>query len=234
MIHLLWCTIRTGNFPNVHKIWFDRTKQKENVKCHVLVSTQNEATFLKQYFDAIKQDNRIEVYQPPYPGVCLPSYKLSSTLEAGDSDIVIFGSDDFTPPQNWDVYLVEKLKNKTGALLVNDGYQAIDFSNMAEPVFSIPVMTYDCLLKNNKIIYNPAYTHLCSDAELFLNLKEMNLIIDDRINDTNFVFEHHHWSSGKRKPDQNDQSYYSNFEKDKSTWEMRKKLTLEERILVNL
>jgi hypothetical protein len=234
MIHLLWCTIRTGNFPNVHKIWFDRTKQKENVKCHVLVSTQNEATFLKQYFDAIKQDSRIEVYQPPYPGVCLPSYKLSSTLEAGDSDIVIFGSDDFTPPQNWDVYLVEKLKNKTGALLVNDGYQAIDFSNMAEPVFSIPVMTYDCLLKNNKIIYNPAYTHLCSDAELFLNLKEMNLIIDDRINDTNFVFEHHHWSSGKRKPDQNDQSYYSNFEKDKSTWEMRKKLTLEERILVNL
>ena len=234
MIHLLWCTIRTGNFPNVHKIWFDRTKQKENVKCHVLVSTQNEATFLKQYFDAIKQDSRIEVYQPPYPGVCLPSYKLSSTLEAGDSDIVIFGSDDFTPPQNWDVYLVEKLKNKTGALLVNDGYQAIDFSNMAEPVFSIPVMTYDCLLKNNKIIYNTAYTHLCSDAELFLNLKEMNLIIDDRINDTNFVFEHHHWSSGKRKPDQNDQSYYSNFEKDKSTWEMRKKLTLEERILVNL
>lgn len=80
MIHLLWCTIRTGNFPNVHKIWLDRTKRKDGVKCHVLVSTQNEATFLRQYFDAIKQDNRIEVYQPPYPGVCLPSYKLSSTF----------------------------------------------------------------------------------------------------------------------------------------------------------
>ena len=53
MINLLWCTIRTGNFPNVYKIWFDRTKQKENVKCHVLVSTQNEATFLNQYFDDI-------------------------------------------------------------------------------------------------------------------------------------------------------------------------------------
>lgn len=232
MIHLLWCTIRTANFPNVHKYWFDRTAQKERVKCHVLVSTQNEATFLKQYFDAIKQDNRIEVFQPPYPGVCLPSYKLSSTLEAENSDIVIFGSDDFTPPQNWDEYLIGKLNNKTGALLVNDGYQAIDFSNMAEPVFSIPVMTYDCLLRNNKVIYNPAYTHLCSDAELFLNLKEMNLIIDERVDDFNFVFEHHHWSSGKRKPDQNDQSYYSNFDKDKKTWEIRKKLTLEERLKV--
>ena len=231
-IHLLWCTVRTSNFPNVHKIWFDRTKQKELVKCHVLVSTQNEANFLKQYFDAIKQDSRIEVYQPPYPGVCLPSYKLSSTLEAENSDIVIFGSDDFIPPNNWDEYLIQKLKNKTGALLVNDGYQSIDFSNMADPVFSIPVMTYDCLLKNNKVIYNPVYTHLCSDAELFLNLKEMNLIIDERVNDINFVFEHHHWSSGKRKPDQNDQSYYSNFEKDKKTWEMRKELTLEERLKV--
>ena len=231
-IHLLWCTIRTGNFPNVHKFWFDRIKDKSLVKTHVLVSTENESNFLKKYFDSINHDNRIVVYQPPYPGVCLPSYKLSSTLEAQDNDIVIFGSDDFTPPQDWDVYLIEKLKNKTGALLVNDGYQAIDFSNMADPVFSIPVMTYDCLLKNNKVIYNPAYTHLCSDAELFLNLKEMNMVIDDRINDTSFVFEHHHWSSGKRKADQNDQSYYSNFEKDKKTWEIRKKLTLKERLKV--
>lgn len=233
MIHLLWCTIRTGNFPNVHKIWLDKLNNKDILKTHILVSTETEANFLEQYLNSINHDSRIVVYQPPYPGVCLPSYKLSSTLEAEDSDIVVFASDDFTPPNNWDEYLVEKLKNKTGALLVNDGYQAIDFSNMAEPVFSIPVMTYDCLLKNNKIIYNPAYTHLCSDAELFLNLKEMDLIIDDRINDTNYVFEHHHWSAGKRKADQNDQSYYSNFEKDKSTWEIRKKLTLEERILVN-
>lgn len=230
MINLLWCTIRTGNFPNVHKFWLDRTKDKSSIKTHVLVSTQSESDFLKQYFESIKHNNRIVVYQPPYPGVCLPSYKLSSTLESEDSDIVIFGSDDFTPPQDWDEYLNQKLKNRSGALLVNDGYQLLDFSNMAEPVFSIPVMTYDCLLKLKKIIYNPVYTHLCSDAELFLNLKEMNLIIDDRLNDVKYIFEHHHWSSGKRKADQNDQSYYSNFERDKKTWESRKKLTLEERL----
>jgi len=67
-----------------------------------------------------------------------------------------------------------------------------------------------------------------------MNLKELNLIIDERVNDLNYIFEHHHWSSGKRQADQNDQSYYNNFEKDKKTWEMRKKLSLEERLKVNI
>lgn len=235
MIHLLWATIRPEQFKITHSIWIKKSKNSNNIKTYVAVNSSQHESLLKEY---LKNDYLINLNTDKI-GVCYPSYELSSNL--GDKigfckndDIVVFASDDFTPPDNWDNYLVEKLKNKTGALLVNDGYQAIDFSNMAEPVFSIPVMTYDCLLKNNKVIYNPAYTHLCSDAELFLNLKEMNLIIDDRINDANFIFEHHHWSSGKRKPDQNDQSYYSNFEKDKRTWEMRKKLTLKERILVNL
>jgi hypothetical protein len=233
MIHLLWCTIRTGNFPNIFNHWLTRSKFK-NFDTHVLVSTENEKVFLENYFQSLNLNNRIVVFNPPYRGVCLPSYKLSSSLEAQNSDIVIFGSDDFTPPQNWDEYLINKLQNRTGALLVNDGYQALDFSNMAEPIFSIPVMTFDCLVRLNKIIYNPAYTHLCSDAELFMNLKELNLIIDERANDFNYIFEHHHWSSGKRQADQNDQSYYNNFEKDKKTWEFRKKLSLEKRLEVSV
>jgi hypothetical protein len=217
-----------------HSIWIKRSKTP-NIKTYVAVNYQQHEELLKDY---LKNDYLINIGTDKI-GVCYPSYRLSSSLGDGmgiceNNDIVIFASDDFIPPENWDEYLIQKLTNKSGALLVNDGYQALDFSNMAEPVFSIPVMTFDCLLKLNKIIYNPAYTHLCSDAELFLNLKEMNLIIDDRVVDFGFVFEHHHWSSGKRKSDQNDQSYYSNFEKDKNTWEMRKRMTLQERLKVEI
>ena len=153
MIHLLWCTIRTANFPNVHKFWIDRLKDKKSVKTHVLVSTQTESNFLQQYFDSIKHDNRVLIYQPPYPGVCLPSYKLSSTLEFVDSDIVIFGSDDFTPPQNWDEYLSQKLNDKEGVLMVRDGYQLPDSSNMLHPAITIPIMTGSALEKMNKIFF---------------------------------------------------------------------------------
>jgi hypothetical protein len=232
LIHLLWCTIRTGNFPNVHKIWIDRTKQKENVKCHVLVSTQNEATFLKQYFDAIKQDNRIEVYQPPYPGVCLPSYKLSSTLEFNSDDIIVFGSDDFTPPQNWDEYLIQKLNGSEGVLMVRDGYQLPDSSNMLHPAVTIPIMTGSSLERMNKVIYHPVYHHMFSDCELYMTAKDLGLLIDDRVSDLT-TFEHHHWAAGKRKPDENDQSYHTKWKEDELTWNKRKNMPVEERILVN-
>lgn len=232
-IHLLWCTVRTSNFPNVHKIWFDRTKQKENVKCHVLVSTQNEATFLKQYFDAIKQDNRIEVYQPPYPGVCLPSYKLSSTLEFKSDDIIVFASDDFTPPKDWDLYLKSKLENKNGVLFVRDGYQLPDSSNMLYPAITIPILTGKALRDMNSTIYHPCYSHMFSDCELYLTSKELGLLIDDRLSDST-EFTHHHYAAGKRNADKYDQSYNQNWQKDESTWKQRKDMPVEKRILVSI
>lgn len=232
MIHLLWCTIRTSNFPNIHKIWNDKSKNK-NFKTHVLVSTENESNFLKKYFDSINHDNRIVVYQPPYPGVCLPSYKLSSTLEGEDSDIIIFGSDDFTPPQNWDAYLETKLSDRNGALFVRDGYQLPDSSNMLHAAITIPIMTGDVLTKMNGVIYHPSYHHMFSDCELYMTIKDLGLLIDDRLTDTT-MFEHHHWAAGKRNADQNDQSYHTKWKEDEITWNKRKNMPVEERMLVNL
>lgn len=231
MIHLLWCTIRTNSFPNNHSVWMRASLDKTNITTHVLVSTETEREFLDTYFGRNNLRYTITVYDPPYRGVCLPSYKLSSNLVASPEDIVVFGSDDFTPPQNWDRYVVESLPNK-GALMVNDGYQKLDFSNMEHPVFSIPIMTYSCLVDNNLVIYHPDYTHLYSDAELYKNLYEMGLVIDNRERDHDFVFTHHHWSNGKRQGDSNDQSYYNNMSRDKETWIKRSSMPLEERLKV--
>jgi hypothetical protein len=156
---------------------------------------------------------------------------LSSTLKADPEDIVVFGSDDFTPPENWDVYVVASLPQK-GALMVNDGYQKLDFSNMEHPVFSIPIMTYSCLVDNNLVIYHPQYTHLYSDAELYKNLFEMGLVVDNREKDKDYIFVHHHWSNGRRQGDSNDQSYYNNMSRDKETWIRRSSMPLEERLKV--
>ncbi len=231
-IHLLWCTIRTANFPNIHKIWLDKSKNK-NFKTHILVSTDSEKSYLDQYFNLIKKDCRIEVFKPEYPGVCLPSYKLSSTLKSNDDDIVVFGSDDFTPPQDWDVYIESKLKDKSGVLFVRDGYQLPDSSNMLHPAITIPIMTSSALNKMNGVIYHPAFHHMFSDCELYLTARDLNILIDDRLTDTT-TFEHHHHAAGKRKPDQFDQSYYGKWREDETTWNQRKSMTVEDRIEVNI
>jgi hypothetical protein len=148
-----------------------------------------------------------------------------------DRDIVIFASDDFLPPNYFDEYLIKKFESKSGVLMVRDGYQMPDSRNMLYPVVTIPIMTYDALLKLNRIIYHPAYNHMFSDAELYLNSKELGLLIDDRMTDTT-TFEHHHYVTGKRQADKNDSAYILKWRDDEITWNRRKNLPLEERIKV--
>lgn len=231
MIQLLWCTIRPNLFISSYNEWMRRSNDSSNIHINVCVNTSEQREYILNFFP--KMDVTI-TDRPEKIGVAYPSYILSSKLELNDNDIVIFASDDFIPPQNWDTYIKNKLNGKEGCLMVNDGYQALDFSNMAEPVFSIPIMTYSALKKMNKIIYHPIYNHLCSDAELYLNAQQLGLIIDERNSISEWVFEHHHWANGKRSADQNDQGYYSKFESDKKIWQVRRNLSLHERLLVSI
>jgi hypothetical protein len=222
MIYILWATIRPEIFLEMHKVWMQRALNKNNIITKVAVNWEQHKTLLKDFDVVVVNTDKI--------GVCYPSYVLSSNLECeNDSDIVIFASDDFKPPINWDQYLIEKLKHKSGALMVLDGYQLPDSSNMLFPCITIPIMTYDCLLKLNKIIYNPVYNHMYSDCELYLNLKDLGLLIDERLTDTT-TFEHLHYAAGKRNPDNVDQQYHLKWKDDEIMWNKRKIMTLEERL----
>jgi hypothetical protein len=135
-------------------------------------------------------------------------------------------------PQGWDTYLINKLNGKGDVgLMVRDGYQLPDSSNMLYPAITIPIMTYGCLKKLNMTIYHPAYNHMFSDCELYNNLKDLGLLYDDRKNDTT-VFEHLHHAAGKRNADGADQAYNAKWKDDEITWNKRKLLPLEERIKV--
>ena len=70
-----------------------------------------------------------------------------------------------------------------------------------------------------------------SDCELYDNLKDLNLLYDDRMND-NTIFEHLHYAAGKRNADQADRAYNSKWSEDDLMWQKRKIMTIEERLLV--
>ena len=229
MIQLLWCTIRPDAFKQIHPYWIGRSKNPENVKTHIAVNFDQHSDIIKEYFKSGNQQYRIITVNTNKIGVCYPSYQLSSTTEGQSGDIVVFASDDFIPPQNWDEYLTSKLENREGGLMVRDGYQLPDSSNMQFPAITIPIMTWGCFEKLNKTIYNPSYTHMYSDCELYINLKETGLLIDERMTDIT-VFEHLHYAAGKRNADAADQAYNDKWKEDEDTWNKRKLLPVEKRI----
>jgi hypothetical protein len=234
MIHILWCTLRPQQFKEMHAEWIKRADKPENIQTYVAVNWEQHSNELKEYLSK----NYLVTLNTNKIGVCYPSYQLSSALgikmgKCENQDIVIFASDDFMAPQSWDAYLISKFENKGDiGLMVRDGYQLPDSSNMLHPAITIPIMTYGCLLKLNRTIYHPAYNHMFSDCELYNNLKDLNLLFDDRINDDT-TFEHLHYAAGKRQADGADQAYNGKWQEDEQTWNIRKLMPVEERLLTN-
>jgi len=233
MIHILWCTLRPAQFKEMHSEWIKRANNPENIQTYVAVNWEQHASELKDYL----KNNYLITLNTNKIGVCYPSHQLSSNLgvkmgNCQDDDIVVFASDDFMAPQGWDTYLINKFENKGDVgLMVRDGYQLPDSTNMLHPAITIPIMTYGCLKKLNMTIYHPAYNHMFSDCELYMNLKDLGLLYDDRINDET-TFEHLHYAAGKRQADGADQAYNAKWSEDDITWNKRKLMEVEKRILV--
>ena len=233
MIHILWCTLRPEQFKSAHSEWIKRADNPQNIQTYVAVNWQQHSDILREYL----KSNFLITLNTNKIGVCYPSYQLSSNLGikmgvAKDDDIVIFASDDFMVPQGWDTYLLNKFNGKGDVgLMVRDGYQLPDSSNMLHAAITIPIMTYGCLKKMNMVIYHPSYNHMFSDCELYNNLKELGLLYDDRMNDTT-IFEHLHYAANKRNADQADQAYNAKWKDDEITWNKRKLLPVEERIKI--
>ena len=233
MIHILWCTLRPEQFKSAHSEWIKRADNPQNIQTYVAVNWQQHSDILREYL----KSNFLITLNTNKIGVCYPSYQLSSNLGikmgvAKDDDIVIFASDDFMAPQGWDTYLLNKFNGKGDVgLMVRDGYQLPDSSNMLHAAITIPIMTYGCLKKMNMVIYHPSYNHMFSDCELYNNLKELGLLYDDRMND-NTIFEHLHYAANKRNADQADQAYNAKWKDDEITWNKRKLLPVEERIKI--
>ena len=115
MIYILWATIRHETFLEMHKVWMQRALNKNNIITKVAVNWEQHKTLLKDFDVVVVNTDKI--------GVCYPSYILSSNLECeNDSDIVIFASDDFKPPVNWDNYLIKNLHHKISLIFFNLNY----------------------------------------------------------------------------------------------------------------
>ncbi len=104
----------------------------------------------------------------------------------------------------------------------------------AEDIISItiPIMTYDCLERLNKIICHPDYYNAFFDVELYLNLTEMGLLRDDRAWDTT-TFQRKHYTNSKSELEIHTCRHGLFWSHDSEVFKRRKALPLEERLKVS-
>ena len=232
MIYLLWPTVRPKVMIKTFKHWIETADNPSQIKIKIAVNTKSQADVFKK----IKRFDDIIIVGDKQRGVAAPSFALSYRLKAEPDDIVILASDDFYTPQHWDTLVKKEFeKHKHGCLIVDDGLQqpysellcagcGDQFESMSHDFnrgcITIPIMTFRCLMKLKKIIYHPVYGHLWSDAELFQNLKELEMLIDVR-DRPDLYFEHRHWGNKKRLIDKHDKLAYGNVQKSRTTFNMR-------------
>lgn len=214
-IHLLWPTIRPEKMTKTHTCWIENAVHPTNIKTKIAVNTKEHRQLLPNFKDVlIVGDER--------RGPAYPAFKLGRAVEGKNDDIIILASDDFFAPPKWDVWLCDQFKDFDGAIIVDDGYQY-------GGCITIPIMTLSTLIRINRIIYNPVYTWMYSDVELFNNLKELKCVKDLRRSD-GLVFEHKHWANAKRKPDNHDQVGLKAGGKDAGLYHKRMNMSLGERL----
>lgn len=207
-IIILWATIRPNVFKETHKIWMDNAYIKGNIITRVAVDTPEQASELNGYEVIVTNNTK--------PGVCFPCYCLSSTFITDPHDIIVFASDDFYPPKDWDLFIYKQLHNETNkVLVVNDGIQ-----KYPNNVVTLPILTFGALGLLNYTIYHPAYTHMHSDVELYDISVKLGILKDVR-NTTDTKFEHKHYCNGKRKPDSHDINLNNTMDEGKSLYVSR-------------
>lgn len=215
MIHLLWPTVRPETMKLTYKHWMDTAKYKDKIKIKIAVNTLLQRHQLNEFED-------IMIIGEKRKGPTLAVYRLGQSIMCDSpNDILVVVSDDFYSPANWDEWLYEKFKTWGDAILVNDGYQ---FGGCV----TIPIMTYKCLLKLNRIIYHPSYMWQFSDAELYENLIALRLLKSFR--SEKVLFEHRHWAMAKRKFDEHDRLGSAYGGQDLNNFSNRMKLKVEQRL----
>ena len=215
MIKLLWPTVRPEVMKQTYKHWIDTAAKQNRISIKIAVNTQEQRDQLTGFKDVI-------IIGDKRRGPVYATSRLAKEVEGEPKDIVILVSDDFYSPPKWDIWLDKQFKNHNGALMVRDTWQQGD-------CITIPIMTYSCLLKLNRIIYHTSYTWQFSDEELYHNLHDLKLLKSMR-NKKYPIFEHRHWCNGKRKFDGNDVFGTKSGGADNKNFRQRMKMKVQERL----
>lgn len=234
IIHILWPTARLEKMKSQHDLWMTRSSGNIRTDLMVAVKTQQDKESIGHGIicpvgeSGIAQHGKLNVIVTGAErlGPVWAIHQLTHQVEGEDGDIIIVATDDFLPPHRWDEFIWDKLRGTKSALMINDGVRG-----PTDRIMTLPIMTYECLLRLNRIVNHPDYGWHYSDAELYENLDALGLLVDVR-GPENPVFEHEHWTKKKREYDAVDRVARKTHAIDRQTFRRRMKMSIEERLTV--
>ncbi|MGE5438080.1 MAG: hypothetical protein ACM3O3_12780 [Syntrophothermus sp.] len=222
-IIFLWATVRPDMVKSTWNEWMSKCSDLTNVYLKFAVRTEEQ----KQQIESFNFNNCEVIIVDDKPGYTHAVTQLTKRLETEDDSILLLLSDDFFPPDKWDLYLLRKFENWDGALFLDDGYQ--QRVKEGQLCLTLSCLTFSCLKKVNRYVIHPDYYHFFSDNEAFVNLNQLGLLKDDRDID-NTIFEHRHYVFGARKQDENDLNNFKYWDIDNATFDKRMSMSIEERL----
>jgi hypothetical protein len=198
--------------------WYKLSANPCNYQLRVAVDTITQAQELSDF-------PFVRVTLPKTKGCVYPFYTLTHDLNPKDDDIIILASDDMHPPKSWDVIIKNRLAGKCKVLIFNDGTQ---FGEVA----TLPILTGSAFKKLHNVVYHPSFHHLYTDTDFFASAKALGLIEDIRRKNKDIIFEHRHYSVGKRPKDVVDSNIQGYEGTDRLMYEERLKMPIEKRLEV--
>jgi hypothetical protein len=129
-------------------------------------------------------------------------------------DILVYLSDDFTCPKDWDLHLTDIFDGVTcpQLLKVDDCLQSFNV-----PVLTIPIMNR-ALFEKLKYFWHPNYKSMFVDEDLYWTCKNNNWLIEA----PGLKFPHEHCSIGKAENDETYKRSAGNWNQGKAMFAQRK------------
>lgn len=136
-------------------------------------------------------------------------------------NILIYLSDDFEAPQDWDLTLHEIIGSDPMLLKVSDGVTAKHLGNETGTanILTIPIMNR-ALYEKLGYFFHPDYKSMFCDEDLFQTCVKNNWLVRRE----DLLFPHNHWVNGKAKKDQTYIDSEKNFQTGRQVFEQRKLL----------
>lgn len=191
-----WIKKASGKYVIEHLLSVDESdSQKEDYRNNVIIDPKITTLYIGSHDSVVEATNEV--------------------AKKAIGDILIYLSDDFDCPQNWDEKVVKSFEgcNYPALIKVHDGYQ--DFK--AE-VLTIPIMN-KALYDKLGYFWHPSYRSMWVDVDLYHTVE----IHAKMIRNKDLVFEHHHYVNGKAQKDETYTRSDANWNQGKAAYEDRKR-----------
>lgn len=137
----------------------------------------------------------------------------NQAAQISTGDILIYLSDDFKCPMDWDLEIRERININIAQLLkVHDGLQKFEAD-----VLTIPIMTRQ-LYERLGYFFHPKYKSMWVDCDLYWVCKNNNWLTFA----PDLLFQHEHYSNGMATKDATYQRSDANWNQGKEIYEKRK------------